>query len=194
MARLLDRVRAGTGRSGEPATPGPSAPPVPAPSPPPAPEPSEPPPEPKAVTAKPREAVDMSPRAVAPERSVDLSAMRDLANYSAKAAIDHHARRRLVSTVSSKLIVMVVSLAAAAILLWIWATKTHDQVALYAALASLVVAVFWAGQYVFLDGYRLLTGFRRAIADHTPAKSKPAKPERSGSEPEDEQDRPSAEA
>jgi len=165
MARLLDRVRAGTGQLGGPTAYVPSAPPAPAPTPA-APCPAQvadPPPE--TPDPEPDEKKELSPRAVAPERSVNLRAMRDLANQSAQAAIDHHTRRRLLGLAANKLLVAIVALAAGAILLWVWWTKTHDQVTLYAAVAGLAVALIWLGQYVLLGGSMLLKRPRREKAD-----------------------------
>jgi hypothetical protein len=189
MARLLDRVRAGTGRSHEPpafgasslaasASPASAQPASARPasanatsslaasaepaSAPPAPEAADSPSPGPASASEPREPAPWSPRAVAPERSLDLSAMRDLANYSAQAAIDHHARRRLLGTAITKLVVTAASLAAAAILLWIWWAHQDQRATLYAAFASLVVALLWAAQYVFLRASIFLTKSRRA--------------------------------
>ena len=45
----------------------------------------------------------MSPRAVAPEKDGGLAAMRELANFSAHAAISHHAQRMLSRSAVGKL-------------------------------------------------------------------------------------------
>jgi len=165
MARLLDRVRTGTDGSGEPKACVPSVPaaPVSAPSAPPASEATDSPPQ--APAAKTGEKGKLSPRAVVPEKSVNLSAMRDLANLSARAAIDHHARRRLLGQAANKLLVAIVALATGAILFWIWWAKTHDHVTLYAAVAGLVVALVWLGQSLLLGGYMLLKRSGREKAD-----------------------------
>jgi hypothetical protein len=97
----------------------------------------------------------LSPRAVAPERSVDLSAMRDLANLSAQAAIDRHARKVLFTKSAGKLMVAVVSLLAGAALLWIWWAKSPGALPLYVGVASLAIAILFGGQYLLL-GARLL--------------------------------------
>lgn len=165
MARLLDRVRTGTGGSGGPTAHVPPVPAAPASSPssPPASKADDSPPQ--APTAKTGEQGEMSPRAVAPERSVNLIAMRDLANQSARAAIDQHARRRLLGQTANKLLVALVALATGAILLWVWWAKTHDQVTMYGAVACLVVALAWLGQYVVLGGHMLLKRPGREKAD-----------------------------
>ncbi|HUT87859.1 MAG TPA: FHA domain-containing protein [Thermoguttaceae bacterium] len=165
MARLLDRVRAGTGRPGEPRASVPSVPAAPAsaPSALPAPEATDSPPQ--APAPKTREKGEFLPRAVASVKSVNLSAMRDLANLSARAAINRHARSRLLGRAANKLLVTIVALATGTILLWIWWAKTHDQVTLYAAVASLVVALVWLGQYVLLGGYALLNRPGRSKED-----------------------------
>jgi len=165
MARLLDRVRTGTDGSGGPKAYVPSVPAASgsSQSAPAASEATDSPPQAPAAKTGPKG--DLSPRAVAPERSVNLSAMRHLANLSARAAIDHHARRRLLGRAADKLVVAVVALATGAILFWIWWAKAHDHVTLYAALAGLVVALVWLGQYLLLGGYVLLKRPAREKAD-----------------------------
>jgi hypothetical protein len=178
MSRLLERVRQTPGPGSraprpdpsledpepeaepeaepEPETPEPTDSPSPAmestDSPAPSPAPVSPPPEPDEV----------SPWGIAPERPADLSAMRDLANLSAHAAIDSYSRRILFSKSAGKLMVAVVALAAGAALLWLWWFKSPDALPLYAGVASLGVSLFFGGQYLQLGTRLLFIGRRRA--------------------------------
>jgi hypothetical protein len=168
MARLLERVRqtAGpggkpTGQDPSPGAPAPSpadsqAPPQPTDSPSPASEPTDSP-----TGGRPAQSSGLSPRAAAPERSVDLSAMRDLANLSAQAAIDHYSRRVLFSRSAGKLMVAVVALAASTALLWIWWAKSSSLLPLHAGVASLAIALLYGGHYLVLGARLLLTRRRR---------------------------------
>jgi hypothetical protein len=89
----------------------------------------------EAVTAK------LTPRTVAPELSSDLRAMRDLANMSARAAIDRHTCRNWGRAAVGKLAIAVLAAGtgAAALLL----APANDPILTYAGWTSLVVALFW---------------------------------------------------
>ncbi|MEN6406403.1 MAG: FHA domain-containing protein [Thermoguttaceae bacterium] len=93
-----------------------------------------------------------SPRTVAPERNVDLSALRELANLSAQSAISQHARQVLMQAMYSKLMVTLVALAAGATLLWMWKTLGAAQTTFYAGLVALLVAIYWGMEYALLSG------------------------------------------
>ena len=56
--------------------------------------------------------IEMSPRTVAPEKRIDLSALRELANLSAQSAISRYSRKVLISSMYAKLMVAGVALAA----------------------------------------------------------------------------------
>lgn len=111
-------------------------------------------PAPRVASGKRREPVELSPRAVAPEKFVDLTAMRELANLSAQNAIDHHSRKVLRRVVLTKLIVSLMGLVAGGALLWTW-RNASSQLAFSAAMASFVVALFWGIQYYVLVAPRL---------------------------------------
>jgi hypothetical protein len=96
---------------------------------------------------------ELAPRATAPELTTDMSAMRDLANLSARSAIDAHTRKRMRSVVWGKLMVCFVALAAAAGLTWL--SGRGGQVAYGAALVSTIIAVIWGVEYLVLSGYNL---------------------------------------
>ena len=80
--------------------------------------------------SKNREPVKLSPRAVAPETAADLSAMRELANFSAQHAIDRSHRRIQGRAAPTKLLVALLALLATGLLLWIW-TRLGDTVLLW---------------------------------------------------------------
>jgi hypothetical protein len=85
------------------------------------------------------------PRGPAPERSVNLESMRELANTSARSAITSHARRRGSKTVTAKFVVAVIGLVAGLVL---WFVSEPDSAFRYGAYAGFVVAAFWAMQAV----------------------------------------------
>ncbi len=124
--------------------------------------PAEPLPQPECLlpAAQRREPASVLPRAAAPETPVNLSAMRELANLSAQSAINRHARRTLVSTMYSKLLVAAVALAACGGLSWMWMPSMPGDVTFYAVLLALLVAVYWGYWGVH---YALLTG--RLVCD-----------------------------
>jgi hypothetical protein len=168
MARLLQRVRGavdeGEGAAESPRRPARADKPVP-----PAREtiPSDSDTEasgPRPTLAKRREPVEMSPRAVAPEKHVDLTAMREVANFSAQNAIDWHSRRVQGRVVASKAMIMFLGLLAGAILLYVW-HRVPNRLTFSAAMASLVVATFWGCQYFVLVARRF--GRRRRITEQS---------------------------
>ena len=98
----------------------------------------------------------MEPRAVAPERSVDMSAMRELANFSAHTAINSHARRMLSSAALNRLSVAVTGLAAGGVSMWLWWAKASNNLPLYVAMVGFTVAAIWGVRYAALTGYLIV--------------------------------------
>jgi hypothetical protein len=115
-------------------------------------EPSPQAPSPREGVWQRREPVELAPRAVAPEKSVDLSALRDLANLSAKQALGKHEHQQLKMAKRSKLIVIGVSLAVGAGLLWHWRAHNGGTLLAISALLSFLIAAYWGLQYAILTG------------------------------------------
>ncbi len=90
----------------------------------------------------------MSPRAVAPESESGLSAMRELANFSARSAISHHRRRKLILTSRTKLAVAGIGFACCGVLAWLWWKAGSGMLGFYAAAVSCFIAVFWGIEYI----------------------------------------------
>lgn len=167
MERLMARVRGSSGGSGVPA----AAPPAPErekaarAAPPPAteapPAAAEPGPAPAGSPRK-RGSASMAPRAVAPEKTIDLSAMRELANQSAWTALERHHRRTTASAVRAKLWMAAFSLAAGCAMLWLAVTRPSASHALYASIGCFAVAGLWGLQYLVL-GTRLVV---RKLGSH----------------------------
>ncbi len=149
MAQLLRRVRgatalepaptlhapASTESSGQPAQPnGQARPPAP----------------------MPRKAAKRRLRAPAPERT-GFAAMRELANVSARSAVDWHARRQMITTSRSKLAVATTASLTALVLFWLWSTYLPIGVTLLAAGTSAMIALLWAFPSAVATG-RLLIG------------------------------------
>ncbi len=108
------------------------------------------------ATPAPRKPARLKPRGPAPERT-GFAAMRELANVSARSAVDQHARRQMVAVSRSKLAVAATAIVAGLILSWLWTTHAHIGVTLLAAITSFAVGLFWALQYAVVTG-RLLVG------------------------------------
>ena len=166
MTRLFDRVRETTGRTRETAalrgsleTAADRQPTPPSDSKPTGPTFGRcPPPGPPAAAITPRKLPERAPRAVAPEKSVDLAAMRELANSSAQAAISHHARRKLIGRVAGKLLVALAALATGVILVGIWWLGSANILTLCAAGASLLVGLGWGVECILLRRRAAVSG------------------------------------
>jgi hypothetical protein len=137
MNRLLQRVRGDApAPAAKPAAQAPARSPTtyrPAPAP--------------AVQQKPAAdaAVPAAPRkTLAPERSSDLLAMRELANLSAQTALDSYAHRRWASAAIGKVIVSVFALVACLTLMA--ALPGWSTLKIISGGAALVIAVFWGLQ------------------------------------------------
>ncbi len=81
------------------------------------------------------------PRALAPEKSKNLAAMRELANTSARSAIQVSARRKYGTALAIKLIVASVGLGVGCILILI--NGFNVNIGLIATIASFLVALIW---------------------------------------------------
>ncbi len=146
MARLLDRMRGPGSPSPEPAIPTQAAEDDPG-------EASARADEPESATVQTEAPLrELTPRAVAPETSIDLSAMRELANLSANAAIARHARGRLVRASGGKLFVAVVGAICSGALYWQAIQLGTGPLTVYSSAVSLIVALYWSVQYLILTG------------------------------------------
>lgn len=119
----------------------------------------------RTLFGKRREPVEMSPRAEAPEKHIDMTAMREVANFSAQNALDWHSRRVQGRVVATKAIVMLLGALASAILLYLW-HSVPSPLTFSAAMVSLVVVVLWGGQYFVLIARRF--GRRRRVVEQPP--------------------------
>jgi len=109
--------------------------------------------EPESALVPPEEPLrELTPRAVAPERAIDLSAMRELANLSANAAIERHTRGRLVRASGGKLFVAFLGAACSGVLFWHAAFLGAGSLAVYSSAVSLIIALYWSVQYMILTG------------------------------------------
>ncbi|NUQ63461.1 MAG: hypothetical protein HUU20_13360, partial [Pirellulales bacterium] len=155
MARLLERVRATSGSSSKPASYQASENAGQSPT-----LPTEPMPVAATLpTVRPRAdgPVELSPRAVAPEKHVDLSAMRELANFSAQTAINRHTQRKIESATRTKLLLTLLGLGVGLGMLWAWWYRGAGDLAFCGALASLSVALVWGVQCAVLAVHRGLS-------------------------------------
>jgi hypothetical protein len=158
MTRLLARSRgdAASGPSKQRSPANPKAGPAPAPE-----------PESRQSAAPPSapgphcEPVQLTPRIAPPEQRIDLWAMRELANLSARTAVNRHMRRQMLLTTRTKLFITVASIGVGGILLWMWGSSGSPRVTFYAALASFSVALLWGMQYAVLSGRLIVNSLGR---------------------------------
>ncbi len=186
MSQLMERLRSSSGASGVAARS-------------PRPEPCRPAVEPRGAaasgTAPPavalpvsqpqvRHPVQIMPRAEAPEKRVDLSALRELANLSAHLALNRHARKGLLRALYAKLMVTSVAVIVGVALLWMWNTMGCASNTFYAALAALMVAVLFGIEYAVLTG-RLIVN-QSGHLDWKSAQREPVEPPDSSVPPPDQ--------
>ena len=98
-------------------------------------------------------------RAPAPELSSDLAAMRELANLSARAAIDQHAYRNWGRAAFGKLTIALLAAGTGAGAVCF--APAPDSMLMYAGLSSFVVAVFWLLQAGILANHVIQASRRR---------------------------------
>jgi len=96
------------------------------------------------------ESDDLSPRAIAPEKHIDLSAMREVANVSARTALERHSLQQKTSAKRANLYLSVVAFLAGGALLAIWWRRGGSDLTLYAAIVNFVVALLWGVKYLRL--------------------------------------------
>lgn len=137
MANLLQRVNGGAMSPAKNNAP----PPLPKPTPKPAPQPRAEAPAATSETPAPDQREVKPP----PESREGLSHMRELANMSARSAIDTHANRQLAAPLSSKALVCAASIAGSS---WI-ALQTDSIYSLQfaASVAALGIAVLYCRQF-----------------------------------------------
>lgn len=156
MSRLMDRVRATTGvsrrESYQPPRSQPEEPPQPVPR-------AEQPPAAKQAAPQQPKPTKMTRRAVAPEKQADLSAMRELANLSAKTAIHRYAQFQRTFARRAQLLIASVGLIVGGLLLWTWWAKGTSPLTLCAAMVGFIVFLFWVVRYARLTD--------RAVAGET---------------------------
>ncbi len=165
MARLLNRMRSdkptasSVSKSEAPSKPAPVAKPI------------------EPVVAEPQlEPLKSLPRSQAPEFGADLSAMRELANQSARAAIHTHQRKSIVLRVAEQSAVGAGVAALGGGLVW-W-SNLKDTTPLYGGLGAVTFGLAWIGWALFKV---LSIGSRPAEASSDdqrklsqPAKTEPA--------------------
>lgn len=141
MARLLERVNGKPSDAAMPRTPAtrPSRPePQPALEEPEAPEPEQP-------SGSRRRA-----RVVPPEHSMNLPAMRELANFSANSAIHRHTLQRLRRSINDRLVLACTAAGLAAGMLWFWRCHAPSVSVLSTVIGAFALAALWGGQYLVL--------------------------------------------
>jgi hypothetical protein len=156
MGKLMQRIRVSAGEPAAPARAAVHAEPPRAVPIAPVNEPPCPPSTVPTAAVPTSEPVAVPPRAAAPEKRADLSVLRELANLSAHSALSRYARRVLVHSIYSKLMVAGVALVAGVGLLWLWRCGARPMT-LYSGLLALLIAVWWGVEYALLTGRLIIS-------------------------------------
>jgi hypothetical protein len=119
--------------------------------------PSEPQPSSSTAASEENEPESVPSHPRAPAKPINLEALREVANISAKSAIAQHARRTLIHTMYGKLIVAVVALGAGVGLYWMWKEYGACEMTLYSSLLAIAMALLSGLEYAYLTG-RLIIG------------------------------------
>jgi len=101
-------------------------------------------------------AAEATTRVLPPEKLTGLSAMREVANISAQAALSQHARRTLSRTRRFKLLASMTSVLCGIALLWLWGWYGRPLATMLVGLLSLTAGLVWAIQYAVLTGRLVL--------------------------------------
>jgi len=102
-----------------------------------------------------RKPVQLAPRTAAPETAIGLTAMRELANLSAQAALDKHTHGKMRGLRRRKLFLCVGGLLCGGLLLWLSIARGAN-LAFYAAMVGFLGSLLWAVQYALLTGRMVL--------------------------------------
>ncbi|MCE5269006.1 MAG: hypothetical protein LLG00_14105 [Planctomycetaceae bacterium] len=132
-----------------------------------------------------REPASVLPRATAPEKNIDLSVLREVANLSAQNALSRHARRILVSRMNGNLFVAIAAFSAFAGLFWMSKRLPAWESTYYASLIALLVAVYWSLHYLLLTG-RLIVKSGHVAWNATGSHDQAASGEQEPAQPMDE--------
>lgn len=108
-----------------------------------------------------RDPSEMGRRAAPPELATDLSAMRELANLNARAAIDTHARSTLIKAWLSKALLMLLGMVTAGVETWF--AMEGNEWAGYFIVPCLMIGIFWGWQYLVMS--KRLHSSRDAVAE-----------------------------
>jgi chromosome segregation ATPase len=111
--------------------------------------------------------VELAPRSTAPEKEVDITMFRDLANYSAQNALGTHARGQMMRVMYSKLAVALMGGFTGIGLLLVWQLWFSNRLTFFSAMMSFVVALIWGAQYVALTIRLLASGSENPGARQT---------------------------
>jgi hypothetical protein len=117
-----------------------------------------PPAAPIPILAQRGEPVELLPHAVAPEKQVDITVLRDLAKYSVQNALGTYARRQMMRVMYSKLAVALLGGFIGLGLLCVWQMWFPSNLTFFSAMMSFVVAIIWGAQYVLLTIQLLASG------------------------------------
>jgi len=117
----------------------------------------------------------------APERSSNLTAMRELANQSARTAIDSHVERRWGQTVLGNLFVTVAALVTG-LTLWYWSARITGVVG-FAICSALTISCFWAVQTLLTLRLMFKARRQRATTEPVMAATPPSPSEMSAEAP-----------
>ena len=99
---------------------------------------------------------ELAPRNVAPEKNININAIRELANLSATSALNSHQQKKTAINSQAKLLVTLVSLALGVALVVVSRLPHSSPYSLYWALAAFGVSAIWGAQFAKLFSQQLV--------------------------------------
>jgi VIT1/CCC1 family predicted Fe2+/Mn2+ transporter len=99
---------------------------------------------------------ELAPRTVAPEKNININAIRELANMSATSALNSHQQKKTAINSQAKLLVTLVSFTLGVALMIVWRLPHSSPYSPYWALAAFAVSAIWGVQFAKLFSQQLV--------------------------------------
>jgi hypothetical protein len=99
---------------------------------------------------------EMAPRTLAPEKNINLSAIREIANLSASSALSSHQQKTTAINSQAKLLVTSVAFVMGVVFVIVWRMPHASPYTLLLALVSFGVSAIWGVQFSILLSKQLV--------------------------------------